>query len=940
MAMVDPVAPRSSQSTAAEEFIRRALDAKSVEEALGLLRSAAALLKGETTALSAWIDGLTGFMLYRAGNLHEARPHLEASERRWAGIPFEESPKRRAATLCNYANLLCDLGAYRAARSRMEATLRIERRILGADDPEYARTLANFARLLRITGQTEEACHHARFAAEILESGNAPRDQTDALYARNILGMALMDCGRWSEALVLFKTLLPRAEQADAPDIYYSVLNNVGWSLYGMGDYEGAASWEKMALDLVRNRSDDAARIAEATLLTNLAAVRHKFEDFEGACAAYAEAATALRKAVPDGQHPQMASVQCNWGAALYRLERFQEARSRYEQAFGLRKEIDGNTHQTTVDVLFHLAELTLAEGRDDEALEQAVAVLASPGLHSNPDGVWRVFNLISRALEAKGRNRLAILFGKQAVEVIESMRLGVLDLGKQAEALFTLSRANGYRTLADQLVTENRLIEAEHVLQRLRAAEQDDLFGRDAGAARSGQPGFSRQEEEWRERYTPASGRIIASRARLNEIVESGGNSEQSAAIRRDIAKAAYELSESVAALLRDGRPDDHAISASAEAADPPSYSLGPDDIFLHFFPAGSHYRVLRRDGQGNVVQKKIEADAAAISNLVLEFRRVVSDVSVPLGAVKAASLRLYDLLLRPILEDRAHPGARLLLWLDGALRFVPPAALFDGTHYLIERVPISLHSPFAGTTASRRSLARDGIAGFALDETIDGLPPLSFALAEVETVVDDESGTGLFTGERFLNERFTPDNLERAAGRFGGLLVASHFVLRPADLMRSGLLTGTGELMLLRELAALDFSGLSLATISCCDTGSAGLDGDAAILQSFADRLVLRGAGAVLASLWRVADAGSARLVIEFYAALASGEATDFAAALAHAQKLMARGRTPIAWPNGMTVRGIGSRSDDYYSPSIDFRHPYFWAPFVLVGDANGAQ
>jgi len=296
-------------------------------------------------------------------------------------------------------------------------------------------------------------------------------------------------------------------------------------------------------------------------------------------------------------------------------------------------------------------------------------------------------------------------------------------------------------------------------------------------------------------------------------------------------------------------------------------------------------------------------------------------------MDSVKAIALLLYDLLLRPVIGDDLDKGARLRLWLDGALRFLPPAALFDGSRYLVEKTPISLYSPFAGPTMPQRNLRDDGIAGFAVTREVAGFAPLPFAVSEVEAVVGEN---GLFRGERFLGERFTPATLTQAAGRFGGLLIATHFMLHPADLGQSGLLTGTGELMSVRQIAELDMNGLLLVTISGCDTGTAGLDDDTALLHSLADRLRLRGASAVLASLWRVADAGAARLVTDFYAGLAR-DGDHFAAALAQAQIAMARGDALSGLGDGGAARGIGGdvRADQ------NFRHPYFWAPFVLVGD-----
>jgi CHAT domain-containing protein len=79
----------------------------------------------------------------------------------------------------------------------------------------------------------------------------------------------------------------------------------------------------------------------------------------------------------------------------------------------------------------------------------------------------------------------------------------------------------------------------------------------------------------------------------------------------------------------------------------------------------------------------------------------------------------------------------------------------------------------------------------------------------------------------------------------------------------------------------------------------------------------LMKKGARAVIATLWEVQDQGTAALMHGFYAARGETRRQSKAAALRAAQLAMLHGE----------LRDPAGR--------LDFRHPYFWAPFVLMGN-----
>jgi CHAT domain-containing protein len=104
------------------------------------------------------------------------------------------------------------------------------------------------------------------------------------------------------------------------------------------------------------------------------------------------------------------------------------------------------------------------------------------------------------------------------------------------------------------------------------------------------------------------------------------------------------------------------------------------------------------------------------------------------------------------------------------------------------------------------------------------------------------------------------------------------------------------------------------SLVTLSACQTGRnvvAGGDELLGLMRAF----LSAGAASLVLSLWAVEDRSTEMFMTEFYWRLHAGEAKG--KALRHAQITF--------------IREQGAAQDGAY------HHPYFWAPFFLVGNAG---
>jgi CHAT domain-containing protein len=95
------------------------------------------------------------------------------------------------------------------------------------------------------------------------------------------------------------------------------------------------------------------------------------------------------------------------------------------------------------------------------------------------------------------------------------------------------------------------------------------------------------------------------------------------------------------------------------------------------------------------------------------------------------------------------------------------------------------------------------------------------------------------------------------------------------------------------------------------------------------------------VVASLWSVDDSSTARLMASFYRNLKTMSKVE---ALRQAQLELIRGegRSDLLARRGVGGIGkLGEISESQFpsqNPSSIFTsHPYFWAPFILVGDGQ---
>jgi CHAT domain-containing protein len=224
--------------------------------------------------------------------------------------------------------------------------------------------------------------------------------------------------------------------------------------------------------------------------------------------------------------------------------------------------------------------------------------------------------------------------------------------------------------------------------------------------------------------------------------------------------------------------------------------------------------------------------------------------------------------------------------------------------------------------------------------DEGVDKFPALPMVGAELSAIAGPN---GILSGELMLDPAFDANALRDGLDRsFPIIHIASHFKFDPANADDSFLLLGDGNHLSLKQIGKMNFKNVELLTLSACETalGGPGSDSHGAEVESLGAIAQKRGARAVLATLWPVADSSTALLMRTLYQE--HQQQQDKAEALRQAQLALLHGTIQVSsLPE--TVRGAISlagppQAAPHASVPIDpkapYAHPYFWAPFILMG------
>lgn len=561
---------------------------------------------------------------------------------------------------------------------------------------------------------------------------------------------------------------------------------------------------------------------------------------------------------------------------------------------------------------------------------------------------------------------QLAILHGKQVVNTLQSFRSQISKLDSGFEQSIARQMTDAYRDLVNLLIRQGRLLEAEQVLGMLKEEEFHRFVRRDDKVARDllKRVNLSPAEREALEGYDKIA-EVIISLAREDSKLEDErlrlplGRADSLIARQRTIRKQLGHARESLRLYLTRLKEklgvSDKRVAAVEEGLQAAVGRWGePRTVVLSTIVGKDGLSIILTTAsiQRAYVVDEIEGEKFSeekLNLLIAEFRAGVMDYRID---PRPSGQKLYNILIKPLEKDLQSAGADTIVWsLDANLRYVPVAALYDARRgYLAERYSNAIITLASHHSLEARPADKDKwrALGLGVSKPVAGFTPLVNVPDELEAIVRDEEKndqTGLLDGRLLLNEGFTLEALERFLGSFKVIHAATHFSFitgTRSESLESFLLLGSGERLTLESIqkAGTMFSGVELLVLSACDTAAGGKGADGSEVESFGVLAQRAGARTVIATLWPVADASTRELMVGFYQLHGATPDINKAEALRRAQLRLLNGEMEAG---GMKARADLAGREQTESAHSTFRtdprkpyaHPYYWAPFILIGN-----
>jgi CHAT domain-containing protein/Tfp pilus assembly protein PilF len=855
--------------------------------------------------------------------------------------------KRQAAlTLGNIGTIHSAQGNYAQALEYFRRSLALGE--ASGDRALMAHALLNMGAIKRSLGDHERVLEDLQRSLVLAEEAGDKKILSAAL---NSVGGAYREQGDYARALDHFQRGLALNEALGDQEAMALSINNIGTIHGAQGNHAQASEYFRRSLALAEARGDTGAM---AYALNNLGITYYAQKDYAPALEYYRKS-LALREALND---KRMAALTLNNIGIIYR-ERgdYPQALEYYRKSLALREELGDQAGMAAV--LNHVGIIHHLQGDNTRALEIAARVVEVATRLASPELLWRAHELAGRANRALGRHDQARRAFSASIETIEKMRqLGGGDV--LARQRFFEDKLPPYLAMIDFLVSLDRPGEALAYAERAKARALLDVV-------RNGRVQVTKAmapEEQQQERA------LNAELTALNVQISGEGKGLQPDRTpiaelerRREQARLAYEAFLTGLYVkhpeLRVQRGEAAPVTAAAVAELLP----GAETALLEFVVAEekSYLIVLtranRKDGAGTVEIRfyPLAVTAVQLSEQVQAFRGMLADRD---QGYREPARRLYDLLLKPaegqlkgkqtlcIVPDQAlwelpfqalQPRAGVPLIEDYALFYAPSLSVLRET--MKKRVASTPGGPRAdaGRIPDRaRSGAQTKPSAPAkillalgnpllTGETVvrvkatrrdEPLGPLPEAETEVRTL---SRLYGAANSHVYIGAEASEARAKTEAPDYKILHFATHGLLDDRSPMYSQLTlartagdTHEDGLLEAREIMNLDLRA-ELAVLSACQMarGRVGA-GEGMIGMSWA--LFVAGVPTTVASQWKVDSVSTTSLMIDFHRRLTAGGAAA---------------RTLNSKAEALRQAALKLSRDERY------KHPYYWAGFVMVGD-----
>ncbi|MFB2933661.1 tetratricopeptide repeat protein, partial [Aerosakkonemataceae cyanobacterium BLCC-F154] len=566
----------------------------------------------------------------------------------------------------------------------------------------------------------------------------------------NNIGQVYRNLGEYPKALDFFSPALAIYRQVGDKAGEGTILQNIGTVYRNLGEYPKALNFYQQALAIFTEVGNKAG---EGTTLVGIGQVYDNLEKYRKAMNFYQQALAIHRQV---GNKAEEGRTLNNIGQVYRNLGEHRKAMDFLNQALAIHRQVGNKAEEgLTLDNIGEVYDKLGEHGKAMDLFSQALAISKEVG---DKVGEGETLNNIGLILNKQNQPELAIVFYKQSVNVIETIRQDLRKLPQEQQKSYTKTVASTYRDLANLLLGQGRILEAQQVLELLKIQEIRD-YTRNAKASNQ-TSGIDLNSIE--EQIIKTHGSLIAFGQKVAECRKS--KCSELSQLNDQLQALITQYNQSIATLkqiIANRRAQDQQVldpndfgrkAREITAAQPGTVLIYP------FVVADKTWLLLAAEG-GVLKSIEVPVSRRELGETVLKFRQLLQQPNSNLQELKATSKQLYDWLIKP-LESEIKGNKKvtnLVFSLDRVTRYIPMAALFDGEKYLIENYSVSTILSAGLTDVSSRlppGTSNTPVLGLGLSNAVAGFNPLPNVLAEVDMVVreNDADKNGIYPGLAFL--------------------------------------------------------------------------------------------------------------------------------------------------------------------------------------------
>jgi len=884
---------------------------------------------------------LEGFSLTNLGAIYQIirdyQQALNFFER--ALVIIRETPhSTNTITLLNNLGLIyASLGEYNSAFESYQEALALTRG-LGNRTAEGI-SLNNLGVTYASLGQYSEAIEAYQQSLTIQREIG---DRLSESVVLSSLGTVSLNTGQYQDAqgyleqaLTLQREIGNRAGEA-------STLNNLGSLYANLGEPERALQFYEIALEISQELGD---RVTESSTLSNLGQIYTAQNDFIRAIDT-CEQALSIQQEI--GNRAGEAAILDQIGVIYRERNQYQFAVNYHSDALEIQQALRDRRGQSSSLNNLALAYRQLGNYQEALDLHQQALVIAQE-IGDLPNEAM-TFSYMGEVLSLTGQVEVATAFYKESFNLIVSIQENVPPNLRQS---YAQTVADTLRSMADLLLQQNRVLEAQQVLDFLKPQEAFIISSRtsDESISEYTQQGITTTaaEQEIVDRYQsliqfsselatlrqiPFEELTASQLERLSRLSQS----EQDLRQRFNVFLNAPEI-EALSTQIREISRGQNIELGELNNLQDNLMNLEENAVVLYPLILEDRLELIIVTSSSPPIRRTFELSRNELNHTITEFRQALGN---PRSDIQPLAERMYNILIQPIEADLDRANITTILYApDSQLRYIPLAALHDGEQWLVERFSINNITSASLTDLNRPRIISPSVLAAATTESFSiqlgdrnyDLPSIPYAGLEVEQIAKTVPDTTVL-----INEEFTPQRIISLANSYNILHLATQVVFSHNSSDESFVLFGNGEIMTFDELDSWNLSNVDLVVFSTCDGALGSTLEDGTEILGLGYQIQQAGARAVIAALWQVSDQSTQILFNEFYRELVSQE-ISYTEALRLAQISMIQGEISIS--PGADVRQLKGSVEVEIVPSSDrdglnhFSHPYYWAPFILIGN-----